>query len=274
MPTEGLLLLKDHGLTDQTVLIPMLNVGCCSGFRAVAVANDLVRADPTRHAVLIVCAEARSSLGNAMPHPACADDKIQRNALVQAALFRDGASAAIIGTAAVSLPRAFNTNNSFLLLPYELAILKHSTVLIPGTLKDGVATQEQDDNFILVRTIHSIPKVAAVYGVHQISETVIAHGIDLRQCLLFFHPASYAMIHGIVTLLGFKQEQALVSYDCVRNTGNIGGATNLYIVDRWLRDHSEVLQKYKYAVCVAPAAGITLQLVLCEIVPAVVERKQ
>jgi hypothetical protein len=33
MPTEGLLRLTKHGLSDNTMLIPMLNVGCCSSFR-------------------------------------------------------------------------------------------------------------------------------------------------------------------------------------------------------------------------------------------------
>lgn len=75
----------------------MFNVGCFAGFKALSIASDLVRADPN-HVVLVVDAECLAGVGHATPDPSLATDKIDRVSMVQAALFPDGASAAIVGS--------------------------------------------------------------------------------------------------------------------------------------------------------------------------------
>ena len=263
MPTEGLWLSHLHGLPEQVKLIPMLNVGCCAGFKALDIASDLVRANPD-HVVLIVDAEACSSLSNAMPDPASDTDKMQRTFLVQAALFRDGASAAIVGSVSSRVEKKSVQKESA--AAPELAILHSEVALIQGTMDYGISAQEHDGNVIKVVTIKEIPKLIAMHGLKITAEWMAMFRGCRQEVVLMMHPASFNTVNGLVKVLGLKHEQAQVSYDCIETVGNIGGASNLYVMDRWLQDNAEFLSKFNYAVCVAPAAGITIQLVLCKIV--------
>ena len=257
MPTEGLWLSSSHGLREEVNLIPMLNVGCCGGFKALTLANDIVRSDPLNHIVLIVDAEACSSLSNAMPDPSVHTEKLEREFLIQAALFRDGASAAIVGS---TIARAKKST-----VP-ELAILHSEVCLVPGTMELGVNAHEEDDNVIKIRTIKTIPKLIAIHGLKITAKWIAKFEGSRKEILLFMHPASFNTVNGLVKILGLKSEQAQVSYDCIKTVGNIGGASNLYVMDCWLRDHPEKLSNYRGAVCVAPAAGITIQVMLCKLV--------
>jgi predicted naringenin-chalcone synthase len=231
-----------------------------------AVANDLVCADPSKNIVLIVCVEARSALSNALPDPTTAIEKIQRNALVQAALFRDGAAATVVGrnTARVSKKNKshpFSSSDEI-----ELEILDSYTLVVPGTLYDGVCTQELDDNFIKVCTIRTVPTLVAFHAGKLLTKMIATHGICRKDILAFVHPASKAVVEGSAIVTGLTEEQICVSMDCVKTSGNMGGATNLFVMDRWLREEPKLMAKYKYVVGFAPGAGITIQMVLCKIV--------
>lgn len=260
MPPEGLVLGQKHGLLNSIMLVPILNVGCCGGFRALALAKDIVNANPTKHIVLIVSAEARSSLGNAMPFPETATEKVQRNALVQAALFRDGASAAVVG----SIIHKSHHQGMTSPLP-SLSIVDATVTMTPYKKDHGVNTQEFDNNFICVSTIRELPLAVGQLAAEQVGFLLGKHRINPQEYLFFVHTPSKSALQSMTLALGLEPETYSISQDCVRSHGNIGGASNLFVVDRWLREQPDVVRKYKYALCMAPSAGITGQCVLLRI---------
>merc|ERR1712048_1446997 len=77
-------------LSPDTERLCVECMGCLTGFRLMNAGKQAVEADPTNR-VLVVVADLRSVIGNLLPTPATRAD------IVSCALFRDGASAVVLG---------------------------------------------------------------------------------------------------------------------------------------------------------------------------------
>jgi predicted naringenin-chalcone synthase len=95
-PTLDIALAKRLGLSMDVERTSIEGMGCLTGFRLLNLGRLASRAEATAR-VLVVEAELRSAIGNSLP------PKAQKGDIVAAALFRDAASAAVVGRALSSL---------------------------------------------------------------------------------------------------------------------------------------------------------------------------
>lgn len=95
-------LINDLDMRADVQRIAVQQMGCMTGFRCLNTAAQLAQADPTAR-ILVCVADVRSGLQNQLPGSAKGEHS--KAAVLSCALFRDAASAVIVGCRPRSLER-------------------------------------------------------------------------------------------------------------------------------------------------------------------------
>ncbi len=199
----------DFVLTQELGLSPMVNrtaigfMGCAAMFNALRLASQAVEADPNA-CVLVVSVELCSL--HSQPNSA------ERDMLVAASLFGDGASACVIG-------RPTATSTDYFCLEQFHGIIK------PNTGNEMVWTIG-DHGFQL----HLSPRIPEHLA--EVAPQSLGQLFDIEQPAFWaIHPGGRAILDRLAQIFALDAAQMRPSRDVLRRVGNVSSATLLFVLD-------------------------------------------
>ncbi len=199
----------DFGIAQALNLAPTVArqhvgfMGCSAAFNGLRAARDIARSQPDAR-VLVVCVE----LSSLHMQPST-----ERDLLVAASLFADGASAALVGQRAPGQPGLFDLDGF------------HSQIK-PDTA-DEMVWQIGDHGFSL-RLSPRIPDHLAEVAPGALIGLFME---DERPAFWAIHPGGRAIVDRLVDIYGLEAKEIASTYDILRRYGNMSSATILFVLD-------------------------------------------
>lgn len=239
LPGGDLFLATRLGLHPNTVRTSLLFLGCSGGAAALRTAKDIAENNPGSR-VLVVAAET-TVLGFRPPSPDRPYD------LVGAALFGDGASAAIIGAGPIAAEES-----PFLELQFS------TQEFLPGTDKviDGKITEE-GINFKLGRDLPEKIENRIEGFCRTLMDRV---GIkEFNDVFWAVHPGGPAILNRLEVCLELQPEKLKISRKALMNYGNVSSNTVFYVLE-YLRDElKKGMIREEWGLILAFGPGITFE---------------
>ena len=225
-PTIDIELATRLGLDPDVERTSIEGMGCLTGFRLLNIGRQLALASPGSR-ILVVSADLRSALGNAMPQ------KAQRADIVSVALFRDGASACVLGDGGVHADETAH---------YE--VITGRSRIVPDT-RGLVDYQEEDGGSIHLHIDKKLPDAigraepAFVETLLHEAELLGHQPPDIEGFDVACHTGGPRVLHEVASALGAADEQLASSWAVMKARGNLSGASNLAVLDHLNRATAE-----------------------------------
>lgn len=211
-PSLDALLFHRLGFRRDAERTPIWGLGCGAGAAGLSRASEYVRAFPDRVALLAsveLCAQTFQP-----------DDNTTEN-LVAAALFGDGAAAAVVG--------GTRRNRG------GVEVLATRSVLFPETL-DLMGWDIRDTGFRVVMS-RRIPEFVRAHVRHEVDVFLDIHGLARRDIGTFvLHPGGPKVVQSLEEALELPEGALRPSREFLRECGNLSSASVLFILDRILRE--------------------------------------
>ncbi|MBI3026385.1 MAG: type III polyketide synthase [Candidatus Tectomicrobia bacterium] len=209
IPSVDAHLLNRLGMRSVTKRLPMTEMGCAAGATALARAWEYLRAFP-EHKVLVVSVE----LATLTFQP----DDFSMDNLVSAALFGDGAAAAVLAGAARPGAR----------------IVGCRTTTLPDTI--GLMGFHLSNSGFRIILSREIPAAVRARVRPVVEDFLRDHGLALPQVRhLIFHPGGKRILEVYNQELGLPEESLRFSMKMLREHGNVSSSSVLIILDEILR---------------------------------------
>nr|AEO12146.1 type III polyketide synthase [Coccomyxa subellipsoidea C-169] len=262
-PTMDAKLIKSLGLLPTTKRISVQQMGCLTGFRCLSLATEIARSDPKAR-VLVVVADIRSGLQNQLPAHT-AGGPMSRVTIVSCALFRDAASAAVIG------------GSPHMGREVPLAeVQRCASLLIPDT-EDYVRIKDGDDGTISWYNKKELPDVVSAGVPTFVTDTLLqGTGLTVQDVQFIMHPGGPKILHGPAEIMGVGNEKFQASWDFLQNHGNTSGSSNLALLHVELTRPAGAVPS-SHVVCIGIGPGLSLEGLLLRRItpdPAVAARRQ
>jgi alpha-pyrone synthase len=206
-------LIKRLGLNRNIARVTVNFMGCAAAMNGLRVASDYVKANPTRKA-LVVCLEL-SSIN------AVFNDNI--NDVIIHSIFGDGCAAVIVGAQEQAQAMAHG----------KIIIRDHLSYLVENT-EDGITLGIREDA-ITCKLSRQLPDYIEA-GVGGVIETFLAdHSLMKEDIDLWaIHPGGTRIVERSQKALGLRDDQVAVSWDVLRDYGNMLSASVLFVLERML----------------------------------------
>jgi len=236
----------DLAIARQLALSPTIGrtiigfMGCSAAFNGLRTAHQIVRGQPGAR-VLVVCVELCSL--HIQPNA-------DREHLIAASLFADGASAAVVGT-----PQT-HQDNLFLLDNFH-------TEVKPDT-NDEMVWQIGNHGFTL-RLSPQIPKHLAQVAPDALRSLFPEEAVDFWA----IHPGGPAILDRMVEVFALDPAQIEASRTVLRRYGNLSSATILFVLDELRRTLAETSHRDKAqsGVAMAFGPGLVIEMVRLTYLP-------
>lgn len=240
-PGLDLMIARQLGLRPTVERTIVGFMGCAAAFNALRLAHQIVRGQPTAR-VLIVCVELCSL--HIQPGQ-------ERENLISASLFADGAAACLVGDP----PRG--TGDAF-------AIAGFHTIVHPDTESDMV-WRVGDYGFTL-RLSPKIPEHLA-HVAPQALRSLVGEQHNLRFWAI--HPGGRAIVDRLADIFGLASEDVAPSREVLRRYGNMSSPTILFV----LQEHRQRLRAGRpdqptEGVAMAFGPGLVIEMAHLVYVPA------
>jgi alpha-pyrone synthase len=232
-------------------------MGCLTGFRCLSTAAELAAANPAAR-ILVIVADVRSGLQNQLPHwEGNGSSGPSRACIISCALFRDAASAVVIGGGArageVPLAKVLRTCSAFL----------------PGTL-DYVHITDGDDATISWYNSKDLPNAVSAAAPEMVARLLKGvRGASLQRTAFAMHPGGPKILQLTAKALGLTDDQFAVSWEFLQQHGNTSGSSNLALLHRELiRPGTAAAPRTRDIMCVGIGPGLALEgLLLRRVAP-------
>lgn len=244
LPGLDALLVGALGLAANVNRMPLNFLGCAAGLKAICMAKGIVSASPSAY-VLIVCVE----LCTLHIQPS-----VEREALVAASFFGDGASACVVGA---SLPGSPGSRDSFELGDGHSVLLQDSA--------EQMVWEVGDYGFELYLS----PKIPSALGG--------AVPIEVQQLLKdkaspelwAIHPGGRGIIDTMQEMFGLDAEQTRFSRNVLRRFGNLSSATILFVLEEMKRELGEARACRTEGIALAFGPGLSAEMITFHYAPSV-----
>ncbi|KAK9807174.1 hypothetical protein WJX73_003677 [Symbiochloris irregularis] len=244
VPSMDCVLVNELKLKPTVRRLAVQQMGCLSGFRCLNLAAELSINSPAAR-ILVCVADIRSGLQNQLPINE--DGSYSKAAVLSCALFRDAASAVIVG----SRPRHFERPRA--------EWVTGASLLAMGSL-DVVTSTDGNSNSIHWNSDMRMPPLVEKETPEIIRELV--SGLDFEiaadDTQFVVHTGGPAILTGTQNALGITAEQMQASWDFMESHGNTSGSSNLAIL------HHEFTRAptgpfRHYIVCIAGGPGVCIE---------------
>lgn len=235
-PTMDIEILTSLGLNNSVKRLNVENMGCLTGYRCLALADSIVKADPASK-VLLVVGDIRSSLGNVFTH---STESLDRANVIVGALFRDSCAAAIIGHSEKCI--------------YE--ILEHESFIIPDTL-GLVKYSEKNGGFIHLNISKDLPQKICEHIDSLCIKLLSSCNVSLKECDIACHTGGPKVINGIRDSLCLDDTHFEATWYVLKNYGNLSGSSNLVVLDK-----NRSVSKREYCIGLSMGPGVCIELLL------------
>jgi len=258
------------GLNMDVERTSIEGMGCLTGFRLLNLARQVSLSDPKAR-ILVVAADLRSALGNSMP------SKPTREDIVSVSLFRDAASAAVVGG------QSHNYSRSSERPCYE--IVTGLSRIVEGTdhLVDYHETNEGAIRLFLHRDlpenigksepgfVSTLLEKGRKVMLNKSDDAHVPTMNELRGVDILCHTGGPKVLREVAKCLGLTSKNLYSSWEVMKNNGNLSGASNLSV----LNHHNEMamektrnvkfntgISKSKWAICLSMGPGVCLEGIL------------
>ena len=219
------------GLREDIHRTPVWGLGCAGGAAGVARARDFALADPGARVLLVALELCSLSFQRR---------DLDRRSLVAAALFSDGAAAAVVagpeasgsGARVVGAgeERVAGTGGA-----RALELLASQSTLWPDSL--DVMGWEVDGDGLHVVFSRDIPSIVTEHVRGNLERFLSAHGLSLAEVThLVAHPGGPRVLEAYASALGLAPEAFVHAREVLRACGNMSSPTCLFVLERLL-DH-------------------------------------
>lgn len=242
-PTIDQALVKRLGLNLDVRRTNIEGMGCYTGFRLLNLAEEAAFGRPKTR-ILVIEAELRSLIGNSLP------DEMTRSDIVSAALFRDAASASVVGSA----PRRNET------VAYN--ILGGTSRIVENT-EHLVKYYEEDGGVIRLHLSRDLPdaieKVEADFVNSLLNDAKEKYSKitipSLDQFDIACHTGGPRILQKVGRGLGIDDKEHMkASWAIMKANGNLSGASNMAVLDK-----QNKLGGRNWVVCLSMGPGISLE---------------
>lgn len=234
----------DLAPTTKRTLIGFM--GCAAAFNGLQVAAEIVKSQPSAR-VLVVCVELCSI--HIQPG-------VDRENLISAALFADGAAACLVGEPAVDEADFFEIGDFY-------------TLIKPDTETEMI-WQIGDHGFAL----RVSPKIPGHLAEAAPAALKTLWGNHARPHFWAIHPGGKAIIDELAAIFELKPDQVLASRSVLSRFGNLSSATILFVLDelrQTLRRQADGKRKIE-GVAMAFGPGLVIEMARLVYVPPVALR--
>lgn len=208
-------LIKRLGLNRNIARVTVNFMGCAAAMNGLRVASDHVKANPA-HKALVVCLEL-SSIN------AVFNDNV--NDVIIHSIFGDGCAAVIVG----------GCEQNQAVAQGKIVIREHLSHLVENT-EDGITLGIREDA-ITCKLSRQLPDYIEA-GVGRVIENFLAdHALVKEDMDLWaIHPGGTRIIERSQKALGLSDDQVAVSWEILRDYGNMLSASVLFVLERMLFD--------------------------------------
>lgn len=206
-PSIDSVLIEKLGLSPRTKRIPIFGLGCVAGAAGIARAADYVRAYPDQAAALVSVETCSLTLQR--------DDLTAAN-LIASGLFGDGAAAVLIGGGGEG-PEIVDTRST----------------LYPDT--HGVMGWKVSEKGFQVVLSQDVPKVIRENLGSDVDRFLADHSLtrgDIGAWIL--HTGGPRVLEATEEALGLPRDALQISWDCLREMGNLSSASVLCVLERFM----------------------------------------
>jgi alkylresorcinol/alkylpyrone synthase len=283
------LLASALGLPRTVARTPLHHLGCLGGFRALAVAADIARGDPSAR-VLVVYGDVSSLIGASLQSPMNEAD------LLSIAIFTDGAAAAVVGgsgpargaqagaAGAPPLARLAASRSGLIRAPDGAPTADQMWLRESGFRPDGSIIGE---NFVgkgvpkhLLRSLAPfVEELLADYEAAAARAAGSESGGDdaaaererfappLASLPVLCHPGGPAVLDTVTRALRLAPWQLAHSWAVLSGRGNMSGATNLFVLHDFLTGGARLPDgsRATHAMGLAFGPGLAVEGLLLEV---------
>ena len=256
-PSIDVKLVGRLGLSSNVGRTSIEGMGCLTGFRLLNIAREIAHSDSNAR-ILVISADLRSALGNSLPEQSTRQD------IVSVALFRDAASACVVGGASATLRDGEQPR-------YEI-ITGHSKVV--NDTHEAVDYFEDDNGDIRLHLSRDLPKMIGQHDLDFVQSLLkkgraAGHNIPSLTSSHFdvlCHTGGPKILLEVQQSLGLEKRDMMWSWDVMESNGNLSGASNLAVLDCHniydYKDNSRGKQKSEFSIGLSMGPGPTLESVL------------
>src|SRR5690349_10325622 len=208
IPSVDAYLISEMGFRSDVRRLPITELGCAAGAVGLTRAWEYLRANP-RGTALLIAVE--------LPTLTFQRRDISQANLISAALFGDGAAAAVITGSSGGGP----------------AILDSQSYLFPSSI-DAMGFELKDTGFHIVLS-REVPQIIREKIGALLDCMLLRHGLTREQIRAFIlHPGGQKLLSYMQEELGLCACQVQPSWDILRDYGNLSSASVLFVLHEWI----------------------------------------
>jgi len=260
-PTMDIRLAHELGLSPFIQRLSVESMGCLTGYRCLALAADIAKADP-RHIVLVVVADVRSALGNQLSRHE-PFSPVDRANVIASALFRDSAGAAIVSSNRTlpSLPATMSLPEPRL-RSHQYEVVGHVSMLIPET-EQLVKYREYDDSVIHLFIDRVLPDYIYRHAGAIAAQLLQPRGLNTEDCSFMVHTGGPKILNSLQAAFKVPIERFGSSWYVMKKHGNLSGSSNLVVLDHAQRLGPENgFEDKEWYICMSFGPGVGVEALL------------
>jgi len=260
-PSIDVKLVGQLGLSQDVARASIEGMGCLTGFRLLNMAHEIAKGDQNAR-ILIISADLRSALGNSMP------DRATKKDIVSVALFRDAASACVVG--GMNFLRRGEKPQYEILCGFSRVI---------NDSHEAVDYFEDDEGAIRLHLSKELPMMIGKEDLCFV-KSILHRGRNNGFCTIpplcdplnnksnydiLCHTGGPKVLREVQKSLGVQKDDLSWSWDVMESHGNLSGASNLAVLHWYSKSRlSNVLKRKRsqYAICLSMGPGPCLEGVL------------
>lgn len=236
IPSLDAHLINQMGFRQNVRRMPFTELGCAAGAMAMSCAVDFLHSRPGGNALIIAVELPTLTLQR--------KDVSQAN-LISAALFGDGAAAALLSGARKSGPRVIATE----------------TYTFSNSL-EAMGFDLRDSGFHILLS-KDVPQMIGGEIRSLVDGFLARQGLAREQIKgWILHPGGARLLRNIEDELGLSRCDTQFSWDVLREFGNLSSATILFILQEWLE--KKPLAPGDYALAAAFGPGFSAEFLLLQ----------
>jgi alkylresorcinol/alkylpyrone synthase len=234
IPSVDAYLINELGFRSDIKRLPITELGCAAGAAALGRVSEFLRAFPSAKA-LVIAVE--------LPSLTFQRGNVSQANLISAALFGDGAAAALVVGEASKGPE----------------ILDAASHLFPHSI-DAMGFDLHDTGFHIVLS-KEVPQLIRDQIQRLVCVFLARHGLKTEQISAFLlHPGGQKLLSYVEEELGVSPESTRPSWRVLADYGNLSSASVLFILHEWLTQRS--VPSGEYGLMAAFGPGFSAEMLL------------
>jgi alkylresorcinol/alkylpyrone synthase len=252
IPSLDAHLVNEMGFRADVRRLPITELGCAGGAAALGRAWDFLRGVPEGK-VLIVIVE--------LPSVTFQRTDVSPANLISAALFGDGAAAAVVSRSPSTLSGARTASGNGKGHECFPRILATRSYLFPNST-DAMGFDLKETGFHIVLS-KDVPQLIRDKIRGLVDGFLELHGLSQQDMAAFvLHPGGQKLLSYIEEELGLAKNLTQYSWDVLRDYGNLSSASVLFVLQEWMRKGQVAAGSYGLLAAFGP--GFSAEMLLLQ----------